>query len=75
MKKLSSDVQQRIAIKLSLLIDHEDIFAILKPLVVMAPATHRLRVGSYRLILQCRSNSKNAEFVILEIAHRRNVYR
>ncbi len=35
------------------------------------PATHRLRIGDYRLILE----QNGEEFLILDIGHRRDVYK
>jgi mRNA-degrading endonuclease RelE of RelBE toxin-antitoxin system len=36
------------------------------------PATHRLRVGDYRLILEQISTK---EFIVLDVGHRRDIYK
>ena len=51
---------------------HPDIFAVLDPLTDMTPATHRIRIGDYRLVLKWEFGRT---FKILDIGHRREVYR
>ncbi|KKU80226.1 MAG: hypothetical protein UY05_C0011G0008 [Candidatus Peregrinibacteria bacterium GW2011_GWA2_47_7] len=74
--KLPLGIQKRIVVKLTALKKHEDIFSILRPLHNFEPATHRLRIGSYRLILELKADKKSApEFLILDMGHRRDIYR
>ncbi|TSC56755.1 MAG: Uncharacterized protein G01um101418_585 [Parcubacteria group bacterium Gr01-1014_18] len=69
-------VQTRMANKLVSLKDHEEIFKILKPLVDYDLATHRLRIGDYRLILSLKENRKyRAEFWVLDVGHRKDIYK
>ena len=73
--KLPKDIQERINSKLQIVKNHFDIFAILKTTQELPPATHRLRIGNYRLLLFLKSNyDKNVIFLVLKIAHRRDVY-
>lgn len=75
-QRLPKTVQQRLMNKLIELKDHPDIFSVLKRLHQLEPATHRLRIGEYRLILQLEiSNQDDSEFLILDIGHRREIYR
>ncbi len=75
-RKLPVSVQKRILDKLKLLKGHPDIFSVAKVLHDLKPATHRLRVGSYRLILELKEQKKGQIiFWILKAEHRRNVYR
>lgn len=73
--KLPKSVQSRIVIKLKDLKKHEDIFTVLKQLHHLEPASHRLRIGDYRLILECKDQSLHKSlFWILDVGHRRSVY-
>lgn len=74
-KKLSATIQHRIVYKLSELKTHPDIFSVLKPLVNFHPATHRLRIGMFRLILELKKNTKESiEFWILDVGNRKDIY-
>lgn len=73
--KLPDDVKERIEKKLKRLKSHQDIFSILKHLHNFEPASHRLRVGSYRLILELRhQQNKDCEFWVLDLGDRKDVY-
>jgi len=73
--KLSKLLQERITKKLQQLKKHQDILSVLKPLYNFVPATHRLRIGDYRLILELKSQkANNFEFYILDVGHRRDIY-
>jgi mRNA-degrading endonuclease RelE of RelBE toxin-antitoxin system len=41
--------------------------------VNMLPITHRVRIGSYRLLLSYDEN--NDRYIVNKVAHRREVYR
>ena len=71
--KLEHSVQDRILRKLKLLKQYseEDLKSVLVGLTNFEPATHRLRVGDYRLILQQKAEDK---FLILDLGHRRDIY-
>lgn len=74
--KLAQSEQTRITTKLHELKSHPDILSTLKPLHKFEPATHRLRVGNYRLILQLTQvNAKHTELFVLDVGHRRDIYR
>jgi mRNA-degrading endonuclease RelE of RelBE toxin-antitoxin system len=73
-RKLPEDAQERIIKKLKELHAHPDIFSVLKNLHNFEPATHRLRIGSYRLILELQTQ-KPPKFWVLEVGDRREVYR
>ncbi len=73
---LPNGIQERIKEKLTQLKKHEDIFAILKRLHHFDPATHRLRIGSYRLILETKKQSADkAEFLVLDLGDRKDIYK
>ena len=69
--KLDTAVQHRITLKLKELKKQGAVGAVLKPLHNFEPATHRLRIGDYRLILR-RENPET--FIILDVGHRSSVY-
>jgi mRNA-degrading endonuclease RelE of RelBE toxin-antitoxin system len=81
--KVTPKTQRRILVKLKHLKEQKDIFSTLAPLKNMKPATHRLRVGSYRLILELKERGPKdrlpegdgALFLIVDIGHRREIYR
>lgn len=68
---LSPDVQQKILGKLQSLKKHDHIFSVLKHLIDFGEATHRLRIGQYRVILSCQ---KKSVFLILDVGHRKDIY-
>lgn len=75
-KKLPKNIQGRILGKLKELKNHSDIFSLLKRLVDFEPATHRLRIGQYRLILELGVHGENfCEFLILDAGHRKDIYK
>jgi len=69
--KLDKSIRERITEKLTELKRKEGIDTVLKSLTNFEPATHRLRVGHYRLILQ--RTSKN-DFLVLDVGHRSDIY-
>lgn len=70
--KLDNVLQERIRGKLRLLKQQEQLAGFLKPLTNFYPATHRLRVGAYRIIVQRLSE---AEYLVLDIGHRSEIYK
>ncbi len=69
-------MQERLLQKLKSLKSHQDIFSVLKSLHHFEPASHRLRVGEYRLILELKAqNQDTLVFWVLDVGHRRDVYR
>ncbi len=73
--KFPKAVQERILKKLRELKGHEDIFSLLKRLHHFEPATHRLRVGSYRLIFELKKQEKERiVFLVLDVGDRKDVY-
>ena len=71
-EKLDISIQNRIKTKLQTLKTYKHIFAILKPLIDFAPATHRIRIGNYRLILAQKSDT---DFLIIDVGHRSKIYK
>ncbi len=69
--KMEKSVRERILEKLIILKQQEQIDAVLKPLANFEPATHRLRIGSYRLILQRISS---VHFLVLDVGNRSDIY-
>lgn len=75
-EKLPFSDQQRIRDKLVSLKNHENIFTVLVKLSSLPPATHRLRIGNFRCLLTLKAQTKDLiEFLILDIGHRREIYR
>lgn len=73
---LSAVVQKRILVKLKALKEHEDIFSVLKKLHHLEPATHRLRIGNYRLVLELgERKGESVKFLVLDLGDRKDVYR
>ena len=73
--ELPKKIQERVLAKLKELKEHQDIFGILKRLIDFKPATHRLRIGNYRLILELRSRrEKEVLFWVLDVGHRKDIY-
>lgn len=70
--RLEAHIQERIRAKLKELKTHQYIESVLKPLTDFGPATHRLRVRDYRVIVQQISET---DFLIIDVGHRSNVYR
>ncbi|KKQ72222.1 MAG: hypothetical protein UT33_C0005G0142 [Candidatus Peregrinibacteria bacterium GW2011_GWC2_39_14] len=74
-KKLPKIERERILSKLIELKKHQDIFSILRKLIDFEPATHRLRIGDYRLILELKKyDSKIVELWVLDVGHRKDIY-
>lgn len=69
-EKMEESVKQQVLKKLQTLKSAEFPESYLRPLYDLAPATHRLRIGSHRLILFCQ----NDKWHILKIGHRKNIY-
>lgn len=69
------EIQLRIRKKISSLQSHPAIFKILFPVYDIAPASHRLRIGKYRLLLELKKNDKSGiTFHILKVGHRKDIY-
>lgn len=74
--KLPKIEKERILNKLTELKKHQDVFSSLRRLIDLEPATHRLRVGDYRLILELKKyDVKIVEFWILDVGHRKGIYK
>lgn len=73
---LPKSAQKRILEKLKKLKDHEDVFSVLKRLHHLEPASHRLRIGHYRLILELKKQEKSVtRFFVLDVGDRKDVYK
>jgi mRNA-degrading endonuclease RelE of RelBE toxin-antitoxin system len=76
LKALPMDVQKRILGKLLSMKNHPDIFSVTGELKGIDPATHKLRIGSYRLILALKQRDKSsATFHVLRAGHRKDIYK
>jgi len=74
--KLNSSDRERILMKLDELKNVKDVNLGMRYLKNFAPATHRLRVGNFRLILSLeKRRDSSCEFVVLDVGHRRNIYK
>ena len=72
LRKLDTIIQKRILGKLEELKDRDDVHAIVAPLQDVYPATHRLRMGDYRLVLKQDGEGK---FIVVDVGHRSSIYR
>jgi len=70
--KLEKTTQERIRAKMLELKNHEHLAADLKFLTHFTHATHRLRVGAYRLILQ---RVTETDFLIIDVGHSSQIYK
>jgi mRNA-degrading endonuclease RelE of RelBE toxin-antitoxin system len=70
LKKISSIDAQRIVKKLQFFSEQKQVLSFAKPLVNLPPATHRFRVGSYRIAFMLKGGSVH----IIRISHRKDVY-
>lgn len=73
---LEKEIKDRIILKLKNLKNHPDIFSVLVKMKESNNSTHRLRIGNYRIILFLKMQKvNNCEFIIVDLGHRREVYR
>ncbi len=71
-KKFPLQVQEYLLEKLREYKNREDFLKLLKKLQGFDPATHRLRAGNYRFILEHLAEGK---WLILDMADRKDIYR
>lgn len=70
LEKLPRDIQKRIIQKLEFFSNQENPIAFSKPLLDLPPATHRFRVGNYRIAFYVEQDT-----IFIERArHRKEVY-
>jgi mRNA-degrading endonuclease RelE of RelBE toxin-antitoxin system len=73
--KLPDRVRLRITEKLLSLKPRNDIFSVVGRLKDLEPATYKLRVGSYRILLALTAQKKNmVEFLVLKVGDRKDIY-
>ena len=73
-RKLDNRIQNQIREKLLILKqDLQLLSKNIKPLADMNPISHRLRIGSYRLLLSFDNAAQT--YIVLKVAHRKNVYK
>lgn len=70
LKKITKDLRKRIIKKLRFFASQEDPIIFASPLVNIPPATHRFRIGHYRISFYIQSTT----IYILRIRHRREIY-
>lgn len=70
LKKLPQDTQARIIKKIKFFASQKNPLEFSKPLVNLPPATHRFRVGDYRVAFYILSST----IYIERIGHRKEVY-
>ncbi len=72
--KLDIRIQNQIKQKLLMLKINKPLFSQnVKNIANMHPITHRIRIGSYRLLLYFDANKKT--YIVLKLAHRKEVYK
>ncbi len=71
--KLDANTQRRIKGKLLFWQQQEDVLSFGKALKGFKNATHRFRVGDYRLI--CKVEHRNLVVLIVKLGHRRDIYK
>ena len=71
LKKLSKDIRSRVVKKLEFYSKEPDPLEFSKPLVDLPPATHRFKVGSYRIAFYIEEKI----IFIVRIRHRKDIYR
>ena len=69
--KLDSQTQRRILEKMAELKANDD-FRSMNTIKDAPPATHRLRVGDYRLVLV---QGESSSFLVIDVDHRSRIYR
>ncbi len=69
-KKLPRDLQKRLLKKLEFFASQEDPILFSKPLVNLPPATHRFRVGDYRIAFYVEGKTIYMD----RVRHRKEVY-
>jgi mRNA interferase RelE/StbE len=70
--QLEISLQKRIFQKLQELKHMKNTALFLKPLKSFQYASHRIRIGDYRLIVNVLDNSE--KIIILKVGHRKNIY-
>ena len=69
--KLEIKIQQRIKNKLIILKQDKNLFdQNIKAIINLKPITHRIRVGSHRLLLKQEAQN----YTILKVGHRKEIY-
>lgn len=68
------EIQSRVITKLKDVKNHPNIFSLLKKIQGNSTATHRLRVGQYRILLTI-INEKKLEFLVISVGRRSEIYR
>lgn len=66
-------VQKRIKEKLLFWQQQENPLVFARSLIGFSPATHRFRIGDYRLI--CSVEKRQFVILVLKVGHRKDVYR
>lgn len=73
---LNAGDRERIAEKLQYLKSHPQIFTVVKKIENLDPATHRVRIGNYRILLKIdQENTDKTTFILLKLGHRREIYK
>lgn len=73
LRKLSLSVQKRIKERLFFWQVQENPLVFARSLTGFSPATHRFRIGDYRLI--CAVEKKRFVILVLKVGHRKEIYR
>jgi mRNA-degrading endonuclease RelE of RelBE toxin-antitoxin system len=75
-EELSNIDQKRIKDKLQYLTTHPNIFSVIRKLNEFKEATHRVRIGNFRIVLKLIEENKNVTtFLLIKIGHRREIYK
>lgn len=75
LRKIDKPLAQRIIKKIFFFSKQKDIFKFSKPLKGFGENRHRFRVGDYRIIFSVGSSGEIQILMILNVKHRKEVYR
>lgn len=70
LEKLTKDIQARVIKKIKFFASQQDLSTFSKPLINLPPATHRFRVGDYRVAFYVEQDTIYVE----RARHRKEVY-
>ncbi len=75
-EQLNNIDQKRVKDKLQYLTSHPNIFLVIRKLSDFREATHRIRIGNYRIVLKLVAENKyDITFMLVKIGHRREIYK
>ena len=75
LRSLDPSVSNRVVKKVKELTDHNDPLYFAKPLTGTFSGLHRFRIGDYRVVFSVDETGLVTILTILDIAHRKDIYR